>query len=114
MSTQRALVASGAASLRAAPPQPSVNARLAPASLVQTQPTGLSPEDEQARAAALAEVRAERAHWRIGDTRPADNPCPACHQERLERLEEIAAKGGQTWVLFCRTAGCPRRRNPNQ
>ena len=57
----------------------------------------------------LAAMRAERAEWRIGDTRPADNPCPACGRERIERLEDIASEGGQTWATMCVTTGCKRR-----
>jgi hypothetical protein len=64
-------------------------------------------EERVARGAAL---RAERARWRLGDTRPADNPCRACSQERIERLEDIAASGCQTWAVMCVNAACSRSR----
>jgi hypothetical protein len=57
----------------------------------------------------LSAMRAERAEWRIGDTRAADNPCPACGRERIERLEDIASEGGQTWAMMCVTVDCKRR-----
>jgi hypothetical protein len=57
----------------------------------------------------LAALRAERAAWHIGDTRPAENPCSACGRERIERLEEIASEGGQTWAMMCVTVDCKRR-----
>lgn len=69
-----------------------------------------SAEAAPLRLAALAKVRAERARWRLGDLREADNPCPACKRERLERLECVEVGSGQTWSLVCTTAGCVRAR----
>jgi hypothetical protein len=60
------------------------------------------------RVAALAQFRAERASWQIGDTREASKPCPVCGCERIERLEDVAVQGGQTWVVMCLAQSCPR------
>ena len=74
-------------------------------------PSDVDSGMQAARAAALEVARAARARWRIGDVRDADNTCPACGRERLERLEEVAPSGLQTWVLMCVTAGCARARS---
>jgi hypothetical protein len=74
-------------------------------------PRSLSAAEMHERDVALEAQRAARARWRIGDLREADNPCPACGNERLERLEDIAAEGGQTWVVMCTTLGCIRCRS---
>jgi hypothetical protein len=58
-------------------------------------------------------VRAARALQKIGDTREADRPCPACGSARIERLEDIAAEGGQTWVVMCVATRCARGRARN-
>lgn len=56
------------------------------------------------------ELQAERAKWRIGDTRDAHNACPACGRDRIERLAEIAASGLQTWDVLCVWPRCSRAR----